>query len=200
MESILTWARQRGPVGTLIYTSSTSVYAQGGGMEVDETLPTVAATDRAQVLIDAESRLALATEARGRSVILRLAGIYGPERCHLVEQVRSGEIAGVGEHHLNLIHRDDIVAAVAGAMSAPETNNDEVFNVADDSRATKAQVVAWLAAELGLPPPRFTGVPLVGRRAITPDRVIVNWKLKRHLGWQPRFPTFRDGYASLLSR
>jgi nucleoside-diphosphate-sugar epimerase len=200
MESILAWAQQRGAVGILVYTSSTSVYAQGGGVEVDETMPTVAATDRAQVLVDTESRLASAADVAGRWFVLRLAGIYGPGRSHLLEQVRSGTIAGVGDHHLNLIHRDDITAAAAACLAAPDTHGSDVFNVADDSRTTKAQMAAWLAAELGLPAPRFTGEPFGGRRALVPDRVIDNRKLKRLLNWRPRYPTFREGYASLLSR
>jgi nucleoside-diphosphate-sugar epimerase len=200
MRSIAAWARARGPVGTLVYTSSTSVYPQSGGVRVDEACPAPGGTDRAELLAEAETLLRSATGVCSRWFVLRLAGIYGPERFHLLEQVRSGEVAGVGEHHLNLAHRDDIVAAVMSCYRAPGTVASEVFNVADDGAERKREVVAWLAERLGLPVPRFTGEPAGGRRAITPDRVIVNAKLKSTLGWQPRFSTFREGYASLLSR
>jgi nucleoside-diphosphate-sugar epimerase len=136
----------------------------------------------------------------GRWFVLRLAGIYGPGRHALLEQVRSGAVSGLGDHHLNLIHRDDIAAAVAACFGAPADIAGEIFNVADDGRARKAEVVAWLAEQLGVPLPRFTGVPAGGRRAVTPDRVIVNAKAKSMLNWRPRYPTFREGYASLLSR
>ena len=66
--------------------------------------------------------------------------------------------------------------------------------------ATKAEIVNWLAGELDLAPPRFTGEPAGGRRTVTSDRVISNAKIKAALGWQPRYSTFREGYASLLSR
>lgn len=198
-ESIVAWAKARGPIGTFLYTSSTSVYPQGDGVVIDESMPAGAATDRAQVLIDTETRVRSNPEAWQRWFILRLAGIYGPGRHHLLEQVRAGEVAGSGSHHLNLIHRDDIVTAVAASLTAPSAVKDEVFNVADDGSARKAEIVNWLAGELGLPPPRFSGMPAGSRRAVTPDRVIANEKLKSMLGWRPRYSTFREGYANLLS-
>jgi nucleoside-diphosphate-sugar epimerase len=202
MKSILAWAQARGGVGTLVYTSSTSVYPQGDGAVVDETASTTPAMERAKVLTDAEGLLVEAA-ARGtvrRYFILRLAGIYGPERHYLLEQVRSGEIAGRGDYRLNLAHRDDITAAILAAFAAREEIGNEIFNVADDRSTPKTEIVSWLAARLGLPTPSFTGAPATGRRTITPDRVIANGKIRRMLGWQPRFPSYREGYENLLSR
>ncbi|MGH7946976.1 MAG: NAD-dependent epimerase/dehydratase family protein [Opitutaceae bacterium] len=199
MRSIAAWAATRGEIGTFLYTSSTSVYPQGDGVLVDESANVSATNDRAQVLIDAEARVRSSVGAWKRWFILRLAGIYGPGRHHLLEQVRAGEVAGSGEHHLNLIHRDDIVTAIAACLTAPAAIANQIFNAADDGRERKSQIVTWLAAELGLPPSRFSGAPAGGRRTVTPDRVIANEKLKTMLAWQPRYPTFREGYASLLS-
>jgi nucleoside-diphosphate-sugar epimerase len=200
MTSILSWARTRGPIGTLIYTSSTSVYPQGSGALLDETAPTTPATDRARVLLDTEMALRANDGAVRRWFVLRLAGIYGPGRHHLLDQVRSGEVAGAGDHHLNVIHRDDITTAVAAAFTSPSSKvGNEVFNVSDDGSALKSEIVGWLAERLGSPVPRFTGEPAQGRRTLTPDRVIVNAKVKAMLGWRPAYPTFREGYGSLLS-
>jgi nucleoside-diphosphate-sugar epimerase len=198
-ESIIAWAAARGPVGTYLYTSSTSVYPQGEGTVVDESMPLSATTERVQVLIDTERRVQSSPGAWRRSFILRLAGIYGPGRHHLLEQVRAGEVVGTGEAHLNLIHRDDIVTAIAACLTAPARIASDVFNVADDGRAPKREIVTWLAGELGLPAPRFSGAPSGVRRVVTPDRVIANDKLKSTLGWRPRYSTFREGYANLLS-
>jgi nucleoside-diphosphate-sugar epimerase len=200
MESVVAWARKHRGVGTFLYTSSTSVYPQGDGVWVDETMPTSAASDRAQVLIETEAAVTSEPRPWERCFILRLAGIYGPGRHALLEQVQRGEVSGTGNHHLNLIHRDDIVTAVAACLSAPKRIANEVFNVADDGRATKSEIVRWLAERLGVPAPVFTGAPAEGRRQVTPDRVIANEKLKSMLGWRPRHSTFREGYASLLSR
>ena len=74
-----------------------------------------------------------------------------------------------------------------------------VFNTVDDYPTPKEVVVSWLAEQLGVPTPRFTGEPHPGRNAVTPDRVIVNRALKAAVGWAPRYPTFREGYGTLLS-
>lgn len=200
MESIVAWTRSHGPIGTLVYTSSTSVYPQGEGALVDETMLASATSERAEVLIAAEAILRSRPGVAQRWFVLRLAGIYGPARHHLLEQVRGGEVAGVGEHHLNLIHRDDIVTAVTACFAAPATLQNEVFNLADDGRARKSEIVGWLAGQIGVPVPRFNGEPAGTRRTVTPDRVIANGKAKVMLGWRPRYPTFREGYANLLSR
>ena len=84
MTSILTWARSFGQIGTVVYTSSTSVYPQGDGARVDESLPATPSTDRARVLVETEQLLQTEQRAVGRWFILRLAGIYGPGRHHLL--------------------------------------------------------------------------------------------------------------------
>ncbi|MFT3866910.1 MAG: NAD-dependent epimerase/dehydratase family protein [Nibricoccus sp.] len=201
MRSILTWAAKRGPMGTMIYTSSTSVYPQSGGARVDETAPIAEAVGTPAILFEAENLLRAAPAAAcARWFILRLAGIYGPRRHHLLDQLRAGEtkIGGRGEHRLNLIHRDDIVTAILAAFAAPEKIANETFNVADDGAVSKADLVAWLAQKIDCSAPRFTGEPTAGRRAVTPDRVIANDKIKAMLGWNPRYGDFRAGYAAML--
>lgn len=195
---IAAWTR-RGRVGTLVYTSSTSVYPQGGGAEVDESAPTGPASERAALLLEAE-RLSSAADA-DRVFILRLAGIYGPDRHMILDTLRAGgPLPGSGAHRLNLAHRDDIVAAILACFAAPPAVKGGVFNVADDHPAPRAEVAAWLATKLGLPPPSFDPGATAGRRRPeTPDRLIRSGRLQSTLGWQPQYPDFRAGYASLLS-
>ena len=201
MRSLLAWAG-RGAVGTLVYTSSTSVYPQEGGM-IEETAPTTGAGDTAQILLEAEDLLRASGAGIGRWFILRLAGIYGPGRHHLLDQLRLGanELAGSGDHRLNLVHQGDIVAAIFAAFGAPTAAGNQIFNVADDAPAPKSEVVRWLAERLGRSPPRFAGGAASTRRgfAAPPDRVISNGKIKATLGWRPEYPSFREGYAAILS-
>jgi nucleoside-diphosphate-sugar epimerase len=202
MRSLLAWV-QRGAAGTLVYTSSTSVYPEDGGVVVDEEASTEGVGETGRILLEAEELLRQGRNACRRWFILRLAGIYGPERHHLLDQVRFGaaEMTGNGAAHLNLAHRDDICAAVFASFAAPESISDDTFNVADDTPAPKAEVVRWLAEQLGRPMPRFNGGEASARRGFTrpPDRLISNAKLKTKLGWKPRYPSFREGYASILS-
>ena len=205
MQSILRWAEAGAQIGTFVYTSSTSVSPQDGGVVVNETASTEGVGELPRVLLEAEKLLSdfagdrTRNHAPQRRFILRLAGIYGPDRSHLVDQVRSGTVSGKPENRLNLAHRDDIAAAIWAAFEAAPSIEGGVFNVADDGAASKAEIVNWLAAEIGLPPPTFTGAPVAGRRAITPDRIIDNAKLKAVLGWKPQYPTFREGYKNRLA-
>jgi nucleoside-diphosphate-sugar epimerase len=197
MMSILNWAAGV-RIGTMIYTGSTSVYPQGGGVRVTEADSVAETRAAGSPLVEAEDLL-LGWNG-GRSFVLRLAGIYGPGRHYLVDQLRdgTGEVAGRGEYRLNLIHRDDIVGAVWAAFDAPAEVVGGVFNVADDGAAPKVDITAWLAMKLGVPRPRFTGEPATGRRRVTPDRVIANDKIKRELGWRPRYPSYQEGYTAIL--
>jgi nucleoside-diphosphate-sugar epimerase len=219
-QSILRWLAATGPVDGLVYTSSTSVYSQNGGVVTENDLPVerdIAASEGApagghtgdaaayvensRYLIRAESLIRSASDGgrAKRGVVLRLAGIYGPNRHHILDQLRKDvrPLPGRGDHRLNLIHRDDIVGAIAAAFARSKRAFD-VFNVSDDEPTPKADVVAWLADRLGVLPPAFSGEGVSGRRANPPNRVISNAKAKDVLSWQLRFPNYRDGYASIL--
>jgi len=204
MQSILAWAAAgAAPVGTMLYTSSTSVYGQGGGITVDESLPAEGGTPNGAIIRESETLLqqAPATAAR-RWFILRLAGIYGPERHHLLDQLRAGAavLNGAGEHRLNLAHRDDIVAAMLACLGAPAAVANEIFNVADLAPARRDEVVRWLAGQLGRPVPAFDGTTGTRRGGQPmPDRLISSAKIQRVLGWTPRYPDYRAGFGNLLS-
>ena len=203
MQSIVSWAaRGPQPVGTMVYTSSTSVYPQGDGAVVDEEAWAPGATPNGRTISESEVLLKTAPAAAvSRHFILRLAGIYGPGRHHLLDQLREGAatLNGAGSHRLNLAHRDDVVAAVLACLTAPATLGSEVFNVADTAPATRAEVVAWLCAQLGRPVPSFDG-SVTARRggAPMPDRVISSAKIQRVLGWRPRFPDYKAGFGEIL--
>jgi len=203
LRSVVKWGERvragGGVAGHLIYTSSTSVYPQDGGVRVTEADPVGGEAETVRALIEAEK---IASEWLGvtgaSAAVLRLAGIYGPGRTHLVEQVRSGEVSGRADGHLNLIYRDDIIGAMEAVWARAAAGGSDIFNIADEGEATKGEVVAWLAERLGVPMPRFTGLPAGGRRAVTPDRIIDATKAREQLGWRPRWRTFREGYAEVL--
>lgn len=196
-KSIVQWAKETGQLGHLIYTGSTSVYPQGEGVVVDEMMPTDAPEDRSRILIETEDTI---SQWPGCWSILRLAGIYGPNRHYLLDGLNAGNLTvpGSGETMLNLVHRDDIVDAVLIAFAQPHVATGKVFNVADDGGAPKAEVVRWLSHRLGRTTPEFTGKSAPGRRAFMPSRIISNVRIKAELGWSPRYPSFREGYNAIL--
>jgi len=203
MQSILSWAAAAPqPVGTMVYTSSTSVYPQGGGVVVDESAEAPGATPNGATIRQSETLLEHApASAIVRHFIMRLAGIYGPGRHHLLDQLREGAatLNGSGSHRLNLVHRDDIVAAILACLQAPAAVGSDVFNVADTAPALRGEVVAWLAQQLGRPVPAFDGTTTARRDgAPMPDRIISNAKIQRLLGWRPRYPDYRAGFGAIL--
>ena len=92
------------PLKKFVYTSSTSVYGQADGSLVKEDAPAEPANETSRLLVETENLLATAVrERKFPAVILRVAGIYGPERGHLFHQYLRNEarIAGQGERILH---------------------------------------------------------------------------------------------------
>ncbi|MBP8256046.1 MAG: NAD-dependent epimerase/dehydratase family protein [Opitutaceae bacterium] len=198
MASMVAWACTRQGAGTLVYTSSTSVYPQGGGVRVDESASLhPPASEHAGILINTEE---IARTWPGRVFILRLTGIYGPGRHHLLDALRAGEtvFSGKGDHRLNLVHLEDILSAVWRALTASPEIKGEAFNVTDDEPVTKADLVGWLSERVGREMPSFADQPSSGRRTGVLERTIDNARIKSVLGWAPLYPNFREGYRRIL--
>ncbi len=200
--SILEWLAMR-EVDRYVYTSSTSVYPQDGGVVVDEESETEGAPATAQVLLRAERLLAEATQKLGRWYVFRLAGIYGPGRHYLLDSLRKGQscIPGSGQHHLNLIHLQDIISGLRAALCGAAPSG--IYNFCDDAPARKKDLVSWLADQIGVPAPEFDPDLLTERLqrrgGQMPDRIISNAKARSRLGWSPAYADYRQGYAQLLS-
>jgi nucleoside-diphosphate-sugar epimerase len=190
------------PPRKFVYTSSTGVYGQSDGSTVKETGVTEPSTDTARVLVETERVLLDASARRGiPSVILRVAGIYGPERGHLFKQYLANEakIPGTGQRLLNMIHRDDLVGIIMAALRAGRAG--EIYNAVDDEPVPMIHFFRWLSETLGkwMPPsvPEEDETP--GKRGLTNKRVS-NRKLKMELGYQYQYPTFRQGYTAEIRR
>lgn len=198
--SILRWTRSQ-QIEAYVYTSSTSVYPQDGGVTVDETADTADAPPTGQIVRESEALLEQASHL-SRCYALRLAGIYGPGRHYLLDQLQrgAGEIPGSGDYALNMIHLDDIVAAICAALRSGAPSG--VYNISDDAPAKKAEVLEYLAERLHLPAPTFNPAKvserLKRRGGKMPHRYVSNAMAKRCFAWQPKYPSFREGYAELL--
>jgi len=195
--SLLDWGRKTNCSSRLIYTSSTSVYLQDGGVRVDESAPVGHGNERGSCLIEAEQ---LAAQWPGPTTVLRLAGLYGPGRHHLLDELRRGapELSGPGDRHLNLIHVDDATSAIVHVWR-DQQDPVRYYNVADDSATPKVQLVEWLARRVGCAVPAFSENCAAARRFGPRDRIIANDRLKRELGWCPDYPSFREGYQAIFT-
>lgn len=182
--------REAFPASRLIFTGSTSVYAQTSGEWVDESSPAEPDRETGRRLMAAE-QIAVA----GGGNVLRLAGIYGPGRSVLLRKFREGTavLEAGGNRWINQIHRDDAVTAIAAVIAQGSAGT--VYNVADDTPATQREVYGWIAGFLAAPLPPEGPADLARKRGWTSKRVS-NARL-RGLGWEPAFPAYRDALPGL---
>lgn len=193
-----------GRCGKLIYISSTSVYGQDSGEFVDESSPAEPNEENGRICLDAETlvREFAASTRPSSTIILRLAGIYGPARLIArAEQLRSGQqLSGNPQAWLNLIHVEDGVQAVlaAGACRLSEAT----YLVCDDRPLHRADFYSAVAERVGAPVPSF--YPLADNSAEKSrfNKRCVNRRLRDELLVNLRYPTISEGLASLpeLSR
>lgn len=190
------------PPKKFIYTSSTGVYGQDNGSVVKEEHPTLPASETGKVLVATEQLLlAAAREKKFPAAILRIAGIYGPGRVHLLHQFVANEarLEGKGERHLNMIHRDDVVGAIVAALQNAKPG--EIYNVVDDEPIAQVHFLRWLSETLGKwMPPVATPEELAKKKRGVTNKKVSNRRLKMELGYLPKFPTFRQGYTAEIRR
>lgn len=172
-----------GAPARFVFVSSTAVYGEDRGEWVDEDTPPRPPAFNGRVLLDAER--ALAADCHG-AVVLRLSGLYGPGRDHLLRRALAGEPGR--PHWTNRIHVDDAAAALSHLLdlSAPAP----IYLGSDDAPAREDEVFAWLRGRRALPAVAPAGGAESGRR-------VSNCRL-RASGWAPRYPDYRAGYAALL--
>ena len=190
------------PPKKFVYTSSTSVYGQNDGSLVKESSPTEPQAETAKVLVETEQVLLEAVRLRNfPAVVLRVAGIYGPDRGHWFKQYLKDEarMEGKGERLLNMIQRDDLVGVILAALKNGRPG--EVYNAVDDEPVSQLHFFTWLAGSLDKPlPPSGSEDAEANRKRGGTNKKVSNRRLKMELGYQFKYPTFRQGYTADLIR
>lgn len=199
--NLIEWLRA-GSLRKFVYTSSTGVYAQDDGSEVAEDSPATGTGETGQVLAATEQVLLDAWRARQfPAIVLRVSGIYGPDRGYWWRQFLSGEarLEGEGERWLNMVHQEDVAGAILAALEKGRPG--QVYNVSDNEPVTQRVLFEWLAQRLGRPmPPRGeTGSHPPRKRGATHKR-ISNRRLRLELEYELLYPTFREGFSREMAR
>ncbi len=181
-----------------IYISSSGLYGDRPDDDViiDEDTP-IARDDQGMknVWADEEAILNTAME-RLRTVILRLAPMYGPGR-GVRARLRAGEYKLIddGSHAISRIHVDDAVGAIFAAEEHAQRKS--IYLVADDQSTTQLEYATWLTERMGFPLPESRPLITPGARPSHRNRRIKNTKLKTELQYTLRYPTFREGEAAI---
>lgn len=178
----------------ILFTSSTSVYAQQDGAWVDEASPTEPRGFSGRRMIEGER---VFRDGPFPAVVLRLGGIYGPGRTKLVDAVLGKREVTLAAGFTNRIHRDDAAGAIAHLLSIEQP--EPVYLGVDHEPAETRTVLAWIAERLGVALPPFAplGGSADGLRRGTTNKRCRNDRL-RASGYAFRYPTFREGYAAIL--
>jgi nucleoside-diphosphate-sugar epimerase len=189
-------------------------YERTGGMVKSEEDP-LDSSPPAEVRTTVEAIKYLEKAVTGaewtEGIALRYGGFYGPgtsigldppgEQIEMIRQ-RKFPLAGKGTGVWSFIHIED---AASATVEAVEHGTRGIYNVVDDEPAPISEWLPVLAKALGAKPPRH--VPLwLARLAggkvtavmMTDLRGSSNTKAKRELGWKPRYPSWRDGFAKGL--
>lgn len=188
-----------GSIAGLIYLSSTSVYGDRQGAEVDELTPPSPDSPWGRMRVELEARARDWGRAHGvPACVLRVPEIYGPGRGP-VARLRAGGVLRYPERSSNRIHVHDLAEIL---VELGDRLEPELLLACDDEPATSGEVYALAARLLGL-----TSVPL-GEEAPNTDPNLLslqrdskrcrNQRLRAWLGRPLRYPSFREGLPSTL--
>lgn len=181
----------------LLFVSSTAVYAQNDGSWVNEESPTEPEHFSGKILLQAEELVRQYRGAEGTlGCVVRAGGIYGPGRTRLIDSVKSGQaqINKAIPSYTNRIHRDDLAGAIQHLMSRDDLA--ACYLAVDSDPADRADVLGWLAQQLQVPPPQEISGAATSRTGS--NKRCSNARLLQS-GYELRYPTFREGYAAMLS-
>jgi nucleoside-diphosphate-sugar epimerase len=186
------------------YLSTVGVYGDQGGRWVDETTTPKPNSARTEARVEAERAWLQFGEETGVPVqIFRLAGIYGAGRS-VFDKLKAGTARRIDKDGqvFSRIHVEDIASVLEASIARPRAG--AIYNVADDEPAAPGDVVAFAARLLGVPVPpeiAFEDADLtpMARSFYEGSRRIGNARIKSELGVRLRYPTYREGLASLLA-
>jgi nucleoside-diphosphate-sugar epimerase len=195
------------PVPKVVF-ASTVVTGEAGGrlLTEDEPLPVETAYGRAK-----QEGEKLLRESELPGIVVRPGHVYGPGGWYTEEIVKRLQqpgrfaVVGKGENLWDVVRVEDVATAMVDA--AEQAGDGALFHVADDEPLTLYEFVKLTADALGVGPPRRSPAWLAslvaGRNAVvaaTRSARTSNEKLKRELGWAPRFPTARVGVPDAIAQ
>lgn len=184
-------ARVRQRPRHLFWVSSTSVYGEHNGEWVDESTKPHPRGYAGRCLLEAESQLA----ATGVPLtVVRFSGIYGPGGNRVIERVREGRCAPPEPvQWSNRIHRDDCAGVLCHLLERLHRGQslEREYLASDCEPVPLHEVHQWIAGRLGIPVEQADARSHRGNRRCSNQRLLDS-------GYRFIYPSFREGYGSLL--
>lgn len=185
-------------VGRLV-AESYCVYAPGEGLAHEDDPLDLQASEPTRTSVEGVLALERTVAEAPEGVVLRYGMLYGPGTAYdrhgrIAEQVLRGELAPTNDM-ASFLHVKDSARAALLALSWPKG----IVNIVDDNPAPGTKWLPLYAQALGAPPPLPVPLPPVD---VPPDRRrrgVSNAKARGELGWEPLFPTWREGFVSALT-
>ncbi|NDD68715.1 MAG: SDR family oxidoreductase [Synechococcaceae bacterium WB9_4xC_028] len=195
---------QQLPLQWVGYLSTTGVYGDRQGGWVQESDPAKPTQERSQRRLACEQ----AWLESGLPVqILRLPGIYGPDRSPL-RTISRGELQPIDKPNQVFcrIHVDDIAGACLHLIErAAQGQRPEIVNISDNEPAPSATVQRHAASLLGvaIPEPKpyseaSIAMSAMARSFWAENRRVSNHLLCQELGYTLLHPDFRSGLLDCL--
>jgi nucleoside-diphosphate-sugar epimerase len=192
------------PLQWLGYLSTTGVYGDQGGGWVDETTPTAPGLERSVARLGCE-------RAWRRSdlpvQIFRLPAIYGPGRTPF-ESLRTGTARLIHKpgQVFSRIHVDDLVGAMLHCIALPVGQRPQTLILADEAPSPSSETLGYAAHLLDCKLPDVQeyaeiapGLSPMARSFWSENRRASSLLLRETLGYQMRYPTYREGYRACWS-
>lgn len=174
----------------IFYTSSTRVYAQHQHEWVDEHSVCQPESEAGQILLAGEALI----NALPNASIVRFSGIYGPERNHLLNQVKAGRVAPPAPVlYTNRIHRDDCAGVLAFllAQQVKGTTLAPLYLASDSHPATLHEVTHWLAKQLDISATTGSFQRSAGSKRCNNRQLL-------EAGYRFSYPGYQHGYSAEL--
>jgi nucleoside-diphosphate-sugar epimerase len=202
--ALLQALRRRSLPAQLVYGSTTGVYGDCAGERVNESRPTQAHTPRAMRRVDAETQVKWAGRSGMSASILRIPGIYAPDREGGTPRTRllkgTPVLRSEDDVYTNHIHADDLARACINALWCGKPQRS--YNICDDTDLKMGDYFDLAADLYGLPrPPRISRdtangqLPLMLLSFMSESRRLTNERMKRELRVALRYPHVKDGLA-----
>lgn len=187
---------------SMVYASTTGVYGDCAGQCVRETRPVAPTTPRAQRRVNAERAVRFAGRTGMRASILRIPGIYAPDREAGTPKARlmraTPALQSADDVYTNHIHADDLARACLRALWRGQAQR--VYHASDDTELKMGDYFDLAADLYALPrPPRISReqarveLPASLLSFMSESRRLSNQRLKKELGFRLHYPTVQQG-------